>query len=120
MKPMNDPQNDKTPCTDFHLDSVKWIPDANRLDFTVKIVIEKGGMEFRHYSIEFEDRFWNELLPDNELDYVDENGMVSARMDNYFNLHFQGKNAKGNIVSQVRRLKPFLENVAARIFNDWQ
>ena len=117
---MKNPENDKTPCIDFHLDSVQWIPDANQLDFTVKLVIEGSGIELRHYSIEFEDRFWNELLPDNELDYVGETGMVHARLDNFFNLHFQAKTSEGHIVDRVTRLKPILENIAERIFNDWK
>ena len=97
---------------DFTLKSVEWYADRNVLDVRCQHI---------DFTIEEDDQFWMDILPQGEYKYCDENsGLIPARMDNYFNMHWLVLNFKGLVEHKVVHLKPILEDIARRKFNHWK
>ena len=120
---MNDPTKDKSPDLDFRLQSVKWFMDMNQMEFTIRIQTHENSYEEHELSIDPDDRFFEDILPEGEYSYIDEDsGLIPAVVDDHFNMHWlvKPKDLKGFIHHKVVNLQPILESIAERKYHDWK
>ena len=122
---MNDPTKENLPDLDIQLRSVTWSNKSGILGAT----FTESRFDF---LINEDDSMFEDLYPEGEYKYHDADGLTVAWIDDFFNMHWLIKvpsafvdNSDGdpkfyNIMHKVVYVKPILETIAERRFNDWK
>ena len=110
---MNDPTKEPMIKQDICLKQVRWSNKSGILE----AIFTDGKLCF---TMNEDDPMFEDLFPEGEYKYHDDDGLTVIMVDEYYNMHWLVKDSQGLVHHKCVFVKHKLENIGERKFNDWQ